>query len=141
MRDLSTLDGWRRTDGHVIRCFGSIGDHTRGLFEMPSPTDGGTLQILAAVANGWDHVSVSRRNRCPTWPEMTHIAALFFKDDEMAMLLHLPTVGRASPPSYCVDWWRPHGQDIPRPPSMIGVDSAAPLFGGSPEAMFLELLR
>lgn len=54
------------------------GDSTCGAFSIPSPIDGAPLMVIASQGAGWDHVSVSRVNRCPNWPEMEKIRRLFF---------------------------------------------------------------
>lgn len=59
MRNLSALNCYRVVDQSVRDRFGSVGDHTCGMFEVPSPIDGQALRIIASNAEGWDHVSVS----------------------------------------------------------------------------------
>ena len=117
MRDLRVLNCYRRTDAAVIEMYGDTGDHTCGVFELPSPIDGGTLRVIASVGEGWDHVSVSRQNRCPNWPEMEHVKRLFFKDDETAMQLHVPPSDHISHHPHCLHIWRPLDVEIPRPPA------------------------
>jgi hypothetical protein len=60
-----------------------------GLFLIPGPCN----QNLAVMANtgkndGWDHVSVSLKDRCPNWQEMSFVKDIFFKEDETVMQLH-----------------------------------------------------
>ena len=81
--------------------------------------DGALLLVIASNDAGWDHVSVSRRNRCPNWTEMEHVAGLFFRDDEVAMQLHLPRTDHINVHPHCLHWWRPHDQPIPRPPAIF----------------------
>lgn len=129
MRNLHLLDAYRRTDRAIVERFGGIGDHETGMFEMPSPIDGGVLRIVASAGLGWDHVSVSRQNRCPNWPEMEHVKRLFFRDDETAMQLHVPPEDHINCHPYCLHLWRPHDQPLPRPPAwMVGLPAkeAAP---------------
>ena len=77
--------------GDAVREFyGFEGDETCGAFSVPSPIDRQPLVIVASSEGGWDHVSVSRKNRCPNWAEMEHIARLFFRDDETAVQFHVP---------------------------------------------------
>jgi len=74
----------------------------------------------------WDHVSVSRANRCPNWPEMEHVKRLFFQDTETAMQLHVPAADHINNHPYCLHLWRPHGVEIPRPPAIfVGVKPGA----------------
>ena len=119
MRDLNTLNRYRRTDRHVLENWGWVGDGTAGMFRVPSPIDQKPIAVVASSGEGWDHVSVSRPNRCPNWPEMEHIASLFFKDDETAMQLHVPTEQHISVHPHCLHIWRPHNKEIPLPPSWM----------------------
>ena len=70
---------------------------------------------------GWDHVSVSKRSRCPTWIEMDAVKRRFFKDDETVMQLHLPVGKNLSFHPYCLHLWRPTRETIPVPtPELVG---------------------
>lgn len=121
MRDLRLLDQFRLTDKTTVGYFGWIGDGKNGAFEVPSPIDGGALRVVASDGAGWEHVSVSRRNRCPNWPEMSHIKKLFFRDDETVMQLHVPVSDHVNDHPHCLHLWRPLSAEIPRPPSwMVG---------------------
>lgn len=97
------------------------GDETCGSFKVPSPIDSKPLYIIASSGAGWDHVSVSRVNRCPNWPEMEHIRRIFFKDEETAMQLHVPPSDHINLHPFCLHMWRPQAAEIPRPPAwMVG---------------------
>jgi hypothetical protein len=117
MRDLNLLNAHRvHIDGY------EHGDETCGAFKFPSPIDGQSLHVIASCAMDWDHVSVSRANRCPNWPEMEFIRAKFFKEDETAMQLHVPVADHVNVHPYCLHMWRPQKQAIPRPPGhMVGL--------------------
>lgn len=123
MRDLITEPVARYRDAAAgRRLYGSTGNRGNGIFRIPSPTDRVELLTLAADGAGWDHVSVSRRNRVPNWAEMEHIARLFFADAEAAMQLHLPAGEHVNMHPFTLHWWRPQGLAIPRPPAiMVGV--------------------
>jgi hypothetical protein len=81
-----------------------------GYFEL------GKLRIIASWSEGWDHVSVSLPDRCPTWDEMERVKRAFFKDDECAMQLHVPCADYINCHPYCLHLWRPHKSTIPMPP-------------------------
>lgn len=119
MRNLRLLDRYRDSSAQVVRYYGSAGDETCGVFRLPSPIDKAMMSIVASSDGGWDHVSVSRKNRCPNWQEMEHVAKLFFRDDETAMQLHVPADQHVNQHPYCLHWWRPMDQEIPRPPSIF----------------------
>ena len=120
MRDLRLLDVYRVTDARSPHHWGGwAGDETCGAFRIPSPIDGATMLAIASNAEDWDHVSVSRANRCPNWQEMERIASLFFKDTETAMQLHVPAADHLNLHPFCLHWWRPHSLEIPRPPATM----------------------
>jgi hypothetical protein len=76
------------------------------------------LRVIAASGGGWDHVSVSVEDRCPTWDEMEYIAMMFFKDDETAIQYHLPREDHINIHPFVLHWWRPLSKlkKIPKPP-------------------------
>jgi hypothetical protein len=119
MRNLNLLNAYRCIGPDIIKYFGSTGDHTCGFFVVPSPIDKGEMKVMASSDYDWDHVSVSRPNRCPNWTEMEHVRHLFFKDDETVMQLHVPVVDHISVHPNCLHMWRPQKQEIPRPPSIL----------------------
>jgi hypothetical protein len=117
MRDLHVLDHRRLTGAAVRDLYGWDGDGTCGAFSVPSPLDRQPLVVVASADAGWDHVSVSRKNRCPNWAEMDHIKRLFFRDDETAMQLHVPPSEHVNIHPTTLHLWRPIDQEIPRPPA------------------------
>lgn len=126
MRDLRLLDTFRCRGPDVVEIWGWEGDETCGAFTILSPIDGAPMTIVASSEGGWEHVSVSRKNRCPNWPEMEYVARLFYRDDEDAMQLHVPVADHISHHPYCLHWWRPTTCRIPRPPaSFVGPQEQA----------------
>lgn len=101
--------------GHAIAGV-PLNDHG-GCFLIPC--NGVTLRVIAAVGMGWDHVSLSLENRCPTWEEMEFIKRLFFLPTEWAMQLHAPPSQHISIHPYCLHLWRPQKQKLPIPPAIL----------------------
>lgn len=118
MRDLSHLEAFRIRSDYVLKQLGSYGDARNGAFELPVPGRPTVLRILAASGGGWDHVSVSLSDRCPTWPEMEHVKRTFFEADEVAMQLHVAESEHINVHPYVLHIWRPHNQKIPLPPRL-----------------------
>lgn len=116
MRDLHELDDLRDSGGQVTAIYGSAGDGGNGVFRIRSPIDGGIMTVVASNGAGWDHVSVSRTKRTPSWAEMAYVKHLFFKDDETAMQLHVPASDHINVHPNCLHLWRPQTHRIPRPP-------------------------
>jgi len=120
MRDLRTLDLFRDR-ASAQRIYGWEGDETCGVFRIRSPIDGADLVVIASSEDEWDHVSVSRPNRTPNWPEMSHVFRLFFREDEEAFELHVPARDHINFHSTTLHLWRPRNEKIPRPPGwMVG---------------------
>jgi len=116
MRDLTTLDRYR-VDTSATH--GWSGDGTCGAFSVPSRIDCAPLLVVASSEGGWDHVSVSRANRCPNWPEMEQIKRAFFRPDEVAMQLHVAEVEHINDHPYTLHLWRKHDFEIPLPPAIF----------------------
>lgn len=118
MRDLRALNAYRTPDGDIT-VFGMWGDETFGTFIVPSPIDKAVMVVIATTEKGWDHVSVSRKNRVPNWAEMEHVFRLFFAEDEAAMQLHVPQADHINCHPNVLHLWRSQTTPIPRPPSIM----------------------
>jgi hypothetical protein len=118
MKNLRLLDQYRDREAE-LRFYGVSGDDTCGCFRLPSPIDRALLVIVASSDGQWDHVSVSRGNRCPNWPEMEHVKRLFFEPHEEAMQLHVPVSEHINAHPNCLHLWRPQKLPIPRPPGWM----------------------
>lgn len=77
------------------------------------------LSIIFSCNEGWEHVSVSLPNRCPTWAEMCLVKELFWEDDEAVMQLHPPKADYVNCHPYCLHLWRPLVGQIPLPPKEL----------------------
>lgn len=85
---------------------------------------GGGRFVVASNGGGWEHISVSPRNRkrqtCPTWEEMCEIKAMFFAPEECVVQYHPPKSDYVNNYPYCLHLWRPTGGvEIPRPPTVF----------------------
>lgn len=80
------------------------------------------LTVVISEGKGWDHVSVSLPDRCPTWGEMAYIKTVFFDDEETVMQLHPPKSTYINNHPHCLHMWRPQNGLIPMPdPLMVGI--------------------
>jgi hypothetical protein len=84
------------------------------------------VRVVASDGEGWEHVSVSRADRCPTWEEMCQIKALFWDGEDCVLQYHPPESDYVNIHPYCLHLWRPIGIDVPQPDSlMVGPKVAA----------------
>lgn len=74
------------------------------------------MAIIVSWAEGWEHVSVSLRNRCPTWDEMCLVKDIFWRDDECAVQFHPPKSEYVNLHPYCLHLWKKIGESFETPP-------------------------
>lgn len=92
-----------------------------GAFRVPLKTNKQTVYVIASDGGGWEHVSVSRNDRCPTWAEMCEVKELFFGPDEWVIQYHPAKSDYVNFHEFCLHLWRPIGVDFPTPPAaMVG---------------------
>lgn len=91
------------------------GNYGNGAFVIPNRG----LKILISDGGGWDHVSVSCEDRCPTWEEMEWVRRKFFSDDDTVIQIHPPLNDYVNCCDNCLHMWRPHDTEIPLPPAIM----------------------
>lgn len=79
----------------------------------------GAAYVVWSFGGGWDHVSVSYRDRCPTWDEMCKVKDIFFQADECCVEYHPPKKDYVNVYPYCLHIWRPQDAAIPTPPKIF----------------------
>lgn len=94
------------------------GDATNGCFVVPLKHQQ-KLRVIASDGLGWEHVSVSRSDRCPTWDEMCQIKDLFWDEDDCVVQYHPPKEDWVNNHPNCLHLWRPIGVEMPRPPAIL----------------------
>jgi hypothetical protein len=75
--------------------------------------------VVFSFGGGWDHVSVSFHNRCPTWDEMCAIKDIFFNPDECVIQYHPAKSDYVNRHPYCLHLWKPQNVEIPKPPKVF----------------------
>ena len=85
------------------------------------PCNGQVLNVLASAAYPemgilWDHVSVSRPDRTPTWDEMCHVKNLFWSEDQCVVQFHPPKSDYVNFHPHCLHLWH-WLREMPRPPA------------------------
>lgn len=99
-----------------------------GAFFIPNPhRKSMPLTVIASDGDdglskhGWEHVSVSYQDRCPTWQEMSHVKSIFWDENDCVVQFHPPKVDYINNHSFCLHMWRSTVSEMPRPPSwMVG---------------------
>ena len=79
----------------------------------------GPVRVIVTTDSGWDHVSVSCENRCPSWREMDFVKRAFFLPQETVIQLHVPEHEHVNFMPHCLHLWRPQYGQILRPPNRL----------------------
>lgn len=118
MRDLRELDKWRvPIPENIMPKDGKVDLSKNGAFIFTYEGLSTALRVIASSGGGWDHVSVSLADRCPTWHEMDAMKRVFFRPDEVAMQLHPAEKDHVNCHPFTLHLWRPNGgKRIPLPP-------------------------
>lgn len=91
-----------------------------GAFRCRLSTSGEVVTIIASDGEGWEHVSVSRTKRVPSWAEMCEVKALFWDPEDCVVQFHPPASEYVNAHPNCLHLWRPTGAVVmPRPPRIL----------------------
>jgi hypothetical protein len=102
-------------------------DGNNGAFIIPmllNPDTGYGRQfcVIASDGAGWQHVSTSLPDRCPTWDEMCKIKSIFWDKEDCVVQYHPPESQHINNHNFCLHLWRPIGHQIPTPPVyLVGI--------------------
>jgi len=112
----------RILDGH----YATLPGKREGAFQFKGPL--GRLLVISSgvdARHGWEHVSVSARDRCPTWDEMCWVKDIFWHENETVIQYHPPKAEYVNCHPHCLHLWKPLKHALPLPPSiLVGPKSA-----------------
>lgn len=92
-------------------------DGNNGCFFIPYESF--TLMIIASDGEGWEHVSVSMKNRTPNWKEMCFVKDLFWEEEDSVVQFHPPKSEYVDNHPNCLHLWKPIKKQIKTPPSIL----------------------
>jgi len=112
-------DPYRVTRGRLGTARSLHGNN--GIFVIPSPNPKSHIlfTVVASDGIGWEHVSVSTKERCPTWNEMCFIKATFWGPEDCVVQFHPPQAQYVNNHKYALHLWRPVAVDLPFPPPIL----------------------
>jgi len=93
-------------------------DGNNGAF-MPTLRHKQLVRVIASDGAGWEHVSVSRSDRTPTWDEMCQVKDLFWDETDTVIQYHPAKTDYVNNHQFCLHMWRPTEVLIPVPPSIL----------------------
>ena len=94
---------------------GRLGDKQNGLFVIKPKG----LTVIISSGGGWEHASVSRRSRCPSYEDLDYVKRMVWDSCDCVMQLHVPATDHVNWHPYCLHLWRPLEAEIPRPPQVF----------------------
>jgi hypothetical protein len=77
------------------------------------------FRIICSDTEKWDHVSISTKDRCPTWDEMCYFKDLFFKPEETVVQFHPPQSKYVNRCKNCLHLWREQNTTYELPPTKM----------------------
>jgi len=75
--------------------------------------------IVFSFGGGWDHVSVSYKNRCCTWEEMCMIKDIFFNENECVVQFHPAQKDYINLHPHTLHLWKKQGVEFEMPPKYM----------------------
>lgn len=73
-------------------------------------------------AQGWEHVTISGKNKVPDWDVMCKVKEIFWDDEECCVEYHPRKSQYINNNEYCLHIWRPDFMELPEPNEwLVGV--------------------
>lgn len=101
----------------VLHLVLGMGEGNNGAFLIPYKSH--DLAVISSDEGGWDHVSVSLRNRIPNYFEMCFIKDLFFSPEETVVEFHVPKDKHVNNFKNCLHLWRDQKDGHKLPPQIF----------------------
>lgn len=97
----------------------SEADGNNGQFRIKTHRMKRTVHVQASDGGGWEHVSVSLHDRCPTWTEMCIVKDLFWGEEDCVVQFHPPKTNYVNKHKFCLHLWRKIGSEFELPPTLM----------------------
>jgi hypothetical protein len=111
------LEKWRIPDGP----YGSDASYgMTGAFHIRLQT-GLWISVISSDGkpDGWEHVSVSMKQRTPRWAEMVYVKKLFWEPHECVVQYHPAESDYVNDHPNCLHLWRSLQEAFPMPPLIL----------------------
>lgn len=107
---------WRLKNGALgsDKSFGNNGCFIIRSLKLPKP-----VTIIASNKMGWEHVSASLPDRCPTWEEVCIIKDIFWDKDDVVLQYHPAESDYVNNHRNTLHLWRPTNAEVPTPPKIM----------------------
>lgn len=75
--------------------------------------------VMMTCINGWEHLTVSHKNKIPSWECMNEMKEMFFNDDEECFQFHPKKENYINNNEYCLHIWRRTDGQMMTPPHIL----------------------
>lgn len=103
------------------------GDNLRIVGNLTDPLTRKSWYVIFTNGEGWEHMSISSRNKTPDWDTMCLAKSVFWNEDECCVEYHPRKEDYVNNHEHCLHIWKPIGVEMPTPPTIMigfkGVDS------------------
>ena len=111
----------RKVDDILLNSFLQIHDVGDDGFNgiYVDPVERKNYFFVFSWGQGWDHLSVSQRNKTPSWDIMCRIKNVFWGEDEVCVEYHPKKEDYVNLHPHCLHIWKEVGKEFPTPPSIL----------------------
>ena len=111
----------RKVDDILLNSFLQIHDVGDDGFNgiYVDPVERKNFFFVFSWGQGWEHLSVSQRNKTPSWDIMCRIKNVFWGEDEVCVEYHPKKEDYVNLHPHCLHIWKEVGKEFPTPPSIL----------------------
>lgn len=108
-------------DRRVLKVFKDVnnGKVSKLKLEVRSNKASDKCLVCMTCIDGWEHLSVSHKNKIPSWLCMEEMKEMFFNDDEEAFQFHPKMENYVNNNEYTLHIWRKQDGTMSTPPSIL----------------------
>lgn len=108
-------------DSRILKVYKDVQDDkiSKLKLEVRSYKASDKCLVCMTCVEGWEHLSVSHKNKIPSWLCMEEMKELFFKDDEEAFQFHPKMDNYVNNNEYALHIWRRTDGKMEPPPSIL----------------------
>jgi hypothetical protein len=111
----------RKVDDILLNSFLQIHDVGDDGFNgiYVDPVERKNYFFVFSWGQGWEHLSVSQRNKTPSWDIMCRIKNVFWGEDEVCVEYHPKKEDYVNLHPHSLHIWKEVGKEFPTPPSIL----------------------
>lgn len=108
-------------DKRILKVFKNVETEKVSKLKVEVKSQKASDKCLVAITKiaGWEHLSVSHKNKIPSWECMNEMKEMFFKDDEECFQMHPKKDNYINNNEYTLHIWRPTEGMKQIPPSVL----------------------